>query len=339
MSEKISIVMPTFKQSKYIKESINSILSQSYKNIEIIIVPVYGDKKTIDIITKYKNSVKTIVSNYALITHQMNLGAFAATGKWFMFFASDDFLCKNSLEKMYNFVEEKSTVILYPDFYIGNKDLDIKYIKQNPNWEDKKSLLKSSFITDVSLVDRKELITFMPMLCSDGKARIRNLWVKMSLEKKYKDKIKRYPYPTFIYRQHNNSVHLHKSQNNFCEITIKEDFNNFINIDCVSVKNIDKKHYCIFICEPNLYLKYKNYFRYKKIVIWWQEKDITFLNNKYKFFRHTYNVTNDANMSDVFKKFNLLFWICSKEEIKNFILEDSVDILKKEINLNSLYHE
>ena len=58
MSELISVVMPTFNSRKYIKYSIQSVLSQSYKNLELIIVDDCSTDNTVEIVKKFKKKIK-----------------------------------------------------------------------------------------------------------------------------------------------------------------------------------------------------------------------------------------------------------------------------------------
>ena len=149
----ISIGMPTYGQHRYILAAINSILTQSQKNIELIIVPVYGDKKTIKRLNGLKdNRIKIIFSNYAMITHQKNLAMFASSGKYFMFFASDDILYPRALENLLKFSEKYKTIISFPDFCFS----DIKKLKQEH------IVVPNNNIVDVSFTLREEFIKYFP---------------------------------------------------------------------------------------------------------------------------------------------------------------------------------
>ena len=55
---KVSIILPNFNSSEFIKQTLKSIISQTYKNWEIIIVDDNSNNKTKKILSKYKNNKK-----------------------------------------------------------------------------------------------------------------------------------------------------------------------------------------------------------------------------------------------------------------------------------------
>ena len=56
--EKIDIILPNYNSSLFITETINSVLSQSYKNWKLIIVDDFSDKKTVNILKKFSSNKK-----------------------------------------------------------------------------------------------------------------------------------------------------------------------------------------------------------------------------------------------------------------------------------------
>ena len=61
MENKISIITPVFNGSKYIEATINSVLSQTYKNIEYIVIDGGSTDGTRQIIEKYRNKINKII--------------------------------------------------------------------------------------------------------------------------------------------------------------------------------------------------------------------------------------------------------------------------------------
>ena len=55
---KVSIILPNFNSSEFIKQTLKSIISQTYKNWELIIVDDNSNNKTKKILSKYKNNKK-----------------------------------------------------------------------------------------------------------------------------------------------------------------------------------------------------------------------------------------------------------------------------------------
>lgn len=101
MNELVSVIVPTYK-SRYLQECLNSILQQTYKNIEIIIVDDYSNDGTLDIIKSYAaiyNNIIYIESNVNQgVGASRNKGITIAGGKYIAFLDHDDLWEPNKIE-------------------------------------------------------------------------------------------------------------------------------------------------------------------------------------------------------------------------------------------------
>ena len=101
MEDKISIIIAIYNAEKYIKQCLDSILSQTYKNIEVLCINDASSDKSAKIIKEYTNKYSFI----KLYENSQNLGPGAsrnigirnANGKFIHFIDADDFLTDNSL--------------------------------------------------------------------------------------------------------------------------------------------------------------------------------------------------------------------------------------------------
>ncbi len=121
--DKISIIVPIYKTEKYIDRCIKSIIAQTYNNIEIILVDDGTPDKAGIICDKYAD-----MDNRIKVIHQKNAGQSAArnnalkiaTGDYYCFIDSDDYVAENLLERLYNLIKENSadiSVVDYSTFY------------------------------------------------------------------------------------------------------------------------------------------------------------------------------------------------------------------------------
>ncbi len=120
---KISIIIPIFNVEKYIIECLNSVFSQTYKNIEIIIIDDCGTDKSMEIIY---NFIKVYPSkkNVIIIQHPYNKGLSSArntgirnaTGKYIYFLDSDDYISPNCIESFVNLAISYN----YPNIIFGS---------------------------------------------------------------------------------------------------------------------------------------------------------------------------------------------------------------------------
>jgi len=318
----ISIVMPTFKQSLYIDDAVDSILSQSYKDIELIIVPVVGEK-TVKRVASYKDKrVRVVVANYANITYQMNIGAFAARGEYFMYFASDDYLLPGILDRLYNYSVKKKAALVYPDFYISNRGLEKKKIKRVGN-HSLSRLQKECYITDVSFCKRDIFMKYLPMKFSSGRFRIWDVWKKIAEDG---NKIKHFTRPAFIYRQYDKQIHRNKSQKDFSFVGMGKNKSIKIlyeNIPRIKKRDMNSDNYSIYFFDVTIFLNDMDYFEYKKITLHW-DKDNIFLVDKIIGLNHVYNATHDKEVLNILreKKLNNIYFIKDKKKLINYLSEE-----------------
>lgn len=111
MYDKISVIVPEYNACKTIKRCLISIIEQTYKNIEIIVVDDGSDDNSCEIvreIMKKDERIKLIENSHQGSFASRNLGISKAEGKWLAFVDSDDWIEKNLYEKIMEEVSGKN---------------------------------------------------------------------------------------------------------------------------------------------------------------------------------------------------------------------------------------
>lgn len=114
MSLELSIIIPTYNASEIIKESLESILIQTFKNFEIVIIDGGSTDNTLEIINQYANliNIQFLSENDEGIYDAMNKGLKIAKGEWVYFLGSDDRLFdKNVLSSIKNHFNENTDIV------------------------------------------------------------------------------------------------------------------------------------------------------------------------------------------------------------------------------------
>lgn len=105
----ISIIVPIYNVEKYLERCIKSIINQTYKNIEIILVNDGSTDKSIEIIKKYKeidNRIKIINKKNGGLADARNEGTKKANGEYILYVDSDDDIKETTCEELINIIEK-----------------------------------------------------------------------------------------------------------------------------------------------------------------------------------------------------------------------------------------
>lgn len=121
---KISIITITYNSSSTLAETINSVINQSYKNIEYIIIDGGSSDNTIPIIKSYENKITTFISEKDNgIYDALNKGILLATGDVIGILHSDDFYTNtNVIQNVVNKLEQTNADALYADLFYVDKN-------------------------------------------------------------------------------------------------------------------------------------------------------------------------------------------------------------------------
>lgn len=125
--DKISVVIPVYNVEKYVKKCLDSILNQSYKNLEIIIVDDGSKDRSVEIIEniiKNDSRAKIYRKVNGGLSDARNFGMNFVTGKFVIFIDSDDYIEDNMILTLYeNIIKENADVSVCGIYnvYINNK--------------------------------------------------------------------------------------------------------------------------------------------------------------------------------------------------------------------------
>ena len=145
---KLSIIVPVYKAEKYLPKCISSILEQSFKNFELLLIDDGSPDKCPAICDEYAkldSRVKVIHQQNAGVSRARNRGLEFANGQWIGFVDSDDFIERTAYEQLIEVAELNDCDAAIMDFaYVDENGLNI------PG--------KERTYGDMMLLDRKDLV-------------------------------------------------------------------------------------------------------------------------------------------------------------------------------------
>lgn len=98
-AELVSIIIPAYNAEKYLRETIDSALAQTYENTEIIVVDDGSTDRTPDILAEYGNKIRVVRQTNKGTAAACNAGVAAARGAWVCFLDSDDIWLPNKVAR------------------------------------------------------------------------------------------------------------------------------------------------------------------------------------------------------------------------------------------------
>lgn len=167
MTEMVSIIMPMYNRSFFVEQSIDSVIAQTYKNWELIIIDDYSTDNSKEIVEKYIERdlrIKIIcLEQNSGVAEARNRGIEIANGQYLAFLDSDDIWHPEKLQKQIFFMKKNNIAFSYTQYrHFSQKD---KYegklidVKEHVTY---KELLKGNIIGCLTVViDREKIKNIM----------------------------------------------------------------------------------------------------------------------------------------------------------------------------------
>lgn len=236
----VSVIIPTYNRSNFIKKTIKSVLNQTYQYFEIIIIDDGSEDNTKQVVDSFKDSrIKYHWrENCGHPGKVRNVGLKNAKGEFIAFLDSDDFWFPSKLKEQISILKNLQEILLVctNGLIYGSKSSDIFYPIKTDNFISLKDLLIENLVITSSALMRREVVNMIgfmdenPILKSGQDY---DYWLRLL---DYKDKsiyfIKK---PLTVWRTHSSSItykrhknpNIHKKQNERLDYI----FNKLVHVD------------------------------------------------------------------------------------------------------------
>jgi glycosyltransferase involved in cell wall biosynthesis len=175
MKPLVSVIIPVYNAEKYLKESLESVFSQTFQDFEIIAVDDGSTDKSIDVLNNYNHSIRLITQTNSGPARARNTGIKAAAGKYIALLDADDLWTSDKLRLQINYLEKRPDIgmvfadmlifegadVIVPSFLesIADQELYKKILKQKDKIENFGSiLLQCNVVPTGTVVIRKSCL-------------------------------------------------------------------------------------------------------------------------------------------------------------------------------------
>jgi len=158
----VSVIIPYFRKKKYISRTLNSVIKQSHRKIEIIIV--YDDETKSDL--NYIKKLCSYDSRIRLIINKKNMGAGnsrnkgikLSRGNFLSFIDADDIWLKDKIKKQLKFMQQNKVSFTHTNYSILDKKNKILSKRKAKNFFYVKDLIKSCDIGLSTVMVKKKIL-------------------------------------------------------------------------------------------------------------------------------------------------------------------------------------
>jgi glycosyltransferase involved in cell wall biosynthesis len=160
MRPKVSVVIPSYNHEKYIRECLESILSQDYENLEVIVVEDGSTDSSVNILMEFGSRIKLVIQKNQGQAVARNNGIKLAQGSLIAFLDSDDMYVPGKIEcQVRKFEEDSSTTLVYTNYFVidsnGKEIKEVKCPSSSPD-EIVQTMLTGNFICNDTVMLRRD---------------------------------------------------------------------------------------------------------------------------------------------------------------------------------------
>lgn len=160
---KVSVITPVYNCEKFIAETINSVINQTYENWEMILIDDCSSDKSLEIVKHYMKLDKRIrlikLKENSGVAVARNTGIKASSGRFIAFLDGDDLWEPNKLEIQIQFMIEKNIGFSFTSYYVMSEaGVNLNKTVRVPSEIDYNKLLKNTIIGCLTVVIDRDII-------------------------------------------------------------------------------------------------------------------------------------------------------------------------------------
>ncbi len=150
---KVSLVITCYNYGKYVAEAIESVLKQTYDNVDLLVIDDGSTDNSLEVIEKYRHydQVEIISRKNKGIVYTRNEALRVTKGEFICFLDADDFFDQDYIEKMVSIAHENDADVVYPNWHVFGDD---KYTKSFPEFDLQRLIRQEIHCTSESLIRR-----------------------------------------------------------------------------------------------------------------------------------------------------------------------------------------
>ena len=198
----VTVIIPTYNSSKFIEKAIESVINQTYKDIEIIVVDDCSTDDTCQILQKYEQ-----LPNFKLIVNESNtgvgiarkIGINNAKGEYITFLDSDDYLLNDFIDVNLQLIKEHDSDVVYTSVKVLSPDNKVKIVQVGNNFAQNEATLNIFFWCQMNFLTGKLFKTNLLKKCKWSERRVaedvQTLFYIMYEAKK----VRSYPYIGYVH--------------------------------------------------------------------------------------------------------------------------------------------
>ena len=100
MPELVSVIIPVYNSAQFLKESLESVINQTYPNIEIICINDGSTDNSLEILQQYSDKITIISQENHGLAFALNIGIKQMKGDWFKWFSPDDIMYSYTIKTL-----------------------------------------------------------------------------------------------------------------------------------------------------------------------------------------------------------------------------------------------
>lgn len=312
---KISIVIPVYNGSNFLAEAIESAISQTYNNIEVIVVNdgSNDDQATQKVALKYKDRIKYYEKKNGGVASALNLGLSKMQGEYFCWLSHDDVFDREKTEIQLAYMQERNLSFTYGDYrFIDQegrliKDMEAPYYDR---LEAMKMLLINGYIHGCSIMVKRELFNKTGLFNEDYKhTQDTDMWFRMSMILE----LKRIPRVLLSSRIHDNQT---------SKLYTAERRAEMFNFYEIALQNQILQDY-LFRNEIDISSSDNEAFKKSALLSWMGDK-LMYINKNYSWAIHFYRQSIETSSKNRFNKnYKLL-----RSRILSIVIEKGLNNVK-----------